>query len=198
MCPLRSVTFSITPPPHTPSARPWAPLTAAKGYWRLSTHISSNPRPSRSGLGQGAGRMRLWVLVSCALTPVLGVQLGGTHLSPSHCILHQPSHRDSWGPTGWLPHSGQCLSETAMTLRTVPGQGRSCLGGSNLVPRVAGHCPRSWRRRSDCRAQPGCTHILWHAHLPACDSLVSPSALTWQPGVLVPRHGETPALVSVH
>lgn len=30
-------------------------------------HFSLNPRPSRFGLGQGVGRMRLWVLVSCAL-----------------------------------------------------------------------------------------------------------------------------------
>lgn len=104
-CPLRSVTFSITPPPHTPSARPWSPDSGQRLLKTQYTHQPESPS-QQVWPGSGCWAYVLWVLVSCALTPVPGCP-AGRH--PSLSIpLHTPSalSQGQLRPTGWLPHSG--------------------------------------------------------------------------------------------
>lgn len=75
----------------------------------LKTQYALQPESPSQQVWPGSGcwaHAALGACVLCSGRRSPGVQLGGTHLSPSHCILHRPSHRDSRGPTGWLPHSG--------------------------------------------------------------------------------------------
>ena len=148
--------------------------------------LAWTPRPSRFSLGQGAGRVRLWMLVSCALDAGPWVSSWAAPIS-LHPIVYSitPFTGTAEGPQGGCHVQG-----------TVPGQGLSCLGGSDPVPRVTGALPlvlmdmlwlqsSAWApTHSLAHASPG-VHILWRAHLPARASSGVVFCLTliaWCPG----------------
>lgn len=186
-CPLCSLIFSVTPPPLHPFSQTLSPLTAAKAYWRLSTYFSLNPHPSRFSLGQVAGHMQLWMLVSYALDagPWVSSWAASISLQPMAYSI-TPFTGTVEGPQGGCHIQG-----------TVPEWDDDDAEDSPWPKMVLpwGFRPGAQGKRSTAPSPDGdaltaelslgCTHILRQAHLPArasSDVVFCLTLTAWCPG----------------